>query len=171
MIIFYQSTENAQMYRVRISKHIALSKSAVWKVIASEKNLEKFHPFCLSNEVVQWARESSQDVLIYLNGHKFVRKWTSWNEGVGYSLEISNSRFSADVHWRIVGDKEHSTVEISVQPKFLHTHPIIRWISFHGIIKRRLSSYLRHVLEGLSHYLLTKQVVAANQFGKHSWFS
>ena len=159
------------MYTVRNSKHIALSKSAVWKVIASEKNLEKFHPFCLSNEVVQWARESSQDVLIYLNGHKFVRKRTSWNEGVGYSLEISNSRFSADVHWRIVGDKEHSTVEISVQPKFLHTHPIIRWISFHGIIKRRLSSYLRHVLEGLSHYLLTKQVVTANQFGKHSWFS
>jgi hypothetical protein len=27
------------------------------------------------------------------------------------------------------------------------------------------------VLKGLSHYLLTKQVVAANQFGKHSWFS
>ena len=93
---------------VSVSREINTSKSAIWQLISSEGNLEKFHPFCKKNEVISWSGKTSKDKLTYLNNRTFIRKWNSWEESNGYTLTISNTRFSADVDWSITGNTKKS---------------------------------------------------------------
>ena len=60
----------------------------LWRIISDPGNLNLCHPFCKSNEVIQWGDGDRSDRLIYLNGLSYVRNFLTWDEGAGYELLI-----------------------------------------------------------------------------------
>ena len=149
------------------------SKSKVWEIISSESNLEKFHPFCKTNEVVMWDGENSIDKVEYYNGRKLRRNFTRWLEGKGYDLIIGDSRGNDSVvSWRLEGDDSTSSLSINVKTYIFNKgSKIIKFIPFFLYVKPKLVSYLDSVLYGLKFYTENNKIVRKDQFGSHSWFS
>ena len=147
-------------------------RQSVWKIISEPGNLNKVHPFCKSNKVVNWDKDNHEDILEYLNGVTLHRKFDKWDEGEGYELNIGreNGRKSK-VIWKISGEKK-SKLKITVYPHvFSNRSRIIYFITHALFINPGLKKYLRSVLKGYKWYLENKQPVPRNHFGKHKWFS
>ena len=147
-------------------------RQSVWKIISEPGNLNKVHPFCKSNKVVNWDEDNHEDILEYLNGVTLHRKIDKWDEGEGYELNIGrkNGRKSK-VIWKISGEKK-SKLKITVYPHvFSNRSRIIYFITHALFINPGLKKYLRSVLKGYKWYLENKQPVPRNHFGKHKWFS
>ena len=72
---------------VSLGKVIDFSSDEVWRTISMPGNLEKYHPFCLQNQIIKWPGVDSHDEIHYLNGWIFERKFCKWYEGIGYDLK------------------------------------------------------------------------------------
>ena len=147
-------------------------RQSVWKIISEPGNLNKVHPFCKSNKVINWDKDNHEDILEYLNGVTLHRKFDKWEEGKGYELNIGreNGRKSK-VIWKITGEKK-SKLKITVYPHvFSNRSRIIYFITHALFINPGLKKYLSSVLMGYKWYLENKQPVPRNHFGKHKWFS
>ncbi len=147
-------------------------RQSVWKIISEPGNLNKVHPFCKSNKVVNWDKDNHEDILEYLNGVTLHRKFDKWEEGKGYELNIGreNGRKSK-VIWKITGENK-SKLKITVYPHvFSNRSRIIYFITHALFINPGLKKYLSSVLRGYKWYLENKQPVPRNHFGKHKWFS
>ena len=93
-------------------------------LIKSENNLEKFHPYCKKNEIIEWNGEGSKDVLIYLNGLTYFREFTNWDNKVGYSLLIGRKRGpKSKVIWKITSTNNSVFLTITVFPYLLSNWP------------------------------------------------
>ena len=55
----------------------------LWDIISRPKNLELIHPFCKSNQIVNWEDGKYEDILVYHNGLTFIRKFLNWEEKKG----------------------------------------------------------------------------------------
>ncbi len=147
-------------------------RQSVWKIISEPGNLNKVHPFCKSNKVVNWDKDNHEDILEYLNGVTLHRKFDKWDEGKGYELNIGreNGRKSK-VIWKITGEKK-SKLKITVYPHVFSNRSRIIYFIIHALfINPGLKKYLSSVLRGYKWYLENKQPVPRNQFGSHKWFS
>ena len=147
-------------------------RQSVWKIISEPGNLNKVHPFCKSNKVINWDKDNHEDILEYLNGVTLHRKFDKWEEEKGYELNIGreNGRKSK-VIWKITGEKK-SKLKITVYPHvFSNRSRIIYFITHALFINPGLKKYLSSVLRGYKWYLENKQPVPRNHFGKHKWFS
>ena len=168
-----QSQSEDYFWSVQRKIHIDLSKTEVWKIISSERNLDKFHPFCKTNEVISWDGNNFIDRIEYYNGRKLERNFTQWLEGEGYDLVIGDSQGNDSlVSWRLEGDDSTSLLSINVKTYIFNKgNKIIKIIPFFLYTKPKLISYLDSVLNGLKYYSETNKIVSQNQFGSHSWFS
>ena len=111
-----QSQSEDYFWSVQRKIHIDSSKTEVWKIISSERNLDKFHPFCKTNEVISWDGNNFIDRIEYYNGRKLERNFTQWLEGEGYDLIIGDSRGNDSVvSWRLEGDDSISSLSINVR--------------------------------------------------------
>ena len=68
------------MWKIEYEEKINSSIESLWELISLPSNLELFHPFCRSNKAIKWSGENSIDELIYLNGLKYIRKFTKWEK-------------------------------------------------------------------------------------------
>ena len=152
---------------------IELSKAELWEIISSRNHLEKFHPFCKSNKTISWSNGSYEDSIEYYGGRILGRKFYNWIEGIGYDLKIGDSSGNDSVvSWRIHEAQDCCTVSITIMPYiFNRGSKIWNFFPFFAYTKPKLSNYLDSVLMGLKFFSERKEVVAANQFGTHSWFS
>ena len=147
-------------------------RQSVWKIISEPGNLNKVHPFCKSNKVVNWDKDNHEDILEYLNGVTLYRKFDKWDEGKGYELNIGreNGRKSK-VIWKITGENK-SKLKITVYPHVFSNRSRIIYFIIHALfINPGLKKYLSSVLRGYKWYLENKKPVPRNQFGRHKWFS
>ena len=71
-------------YEIKINS----SKEKLWDLISSPGHLNLFHPFCKKNKAINWNKNGKKDILIYLNGLKYIREFYKWDEDYGYSLLI-----------------------------------------------------------------------------------
>ena len=104
---------------------IELKPASVWTLITTAGILEKCHPFCESNTAVVWDENEHIDVLVYLNGRRYVRTFHTWTVNEGFSLLIgSEGGAQSYVEWNIEahGD-EHSRLTITVFPYILAKLP------------------------------------------------
>lgn len=159
-----------------VKRKIKLSHSAqqIWKVISSPRNLELFHPFCKTNDVIYWKNsEKREDMLIYLNGLKYSRNFYHWEENEGYKLHIgTKDGKKSNVEWKITHHSDNSFISIEVFPYISSKYPLfVNYILFFTIVKPNIKNYLQSVLNGLAWYMDHKEPVKKNQFGKHKWFS
>lgn len=159
-----------------VKKEIKLSHSApeIWKVVSSPSNLELFHPFCKTNEVVYWGNFNRRtDILIYLNGLTYFRDFYHWEKNKGYKLHIgTKDGKKSNVEWKITHQGDHSFLSIEVFPYISNKYSlIVNYLLFLTIVRTNLKNYLLNVLNGLAWYMDNKEPVKQNQFGKHKWFS
>ena len=161
--------------RLPVSQSIEfdLSTSQLWELISAKENLNASHPFCKTNEAIEWGEGNHSDRLVYLNGRTYIRKFQTWEEGKGYTLLIGEENGPQSfVEWVIEDRGNKSKLTITVYPFILAKLPRILALLPHKLwVQPRLNSYLKSVLGGFHHYATTGNVVPRNHFGKHPWFS
>jgi len=156
------------------SADFEVSAGRLWEAISEPGNLNDSHPFCDSNEVISWEDGDRSDRLVYLSGLNFVRKFKTWEEGVGYTLLIGEEKGSKSyVEWEIdpLG-QDRSRLTITVYPYLLARLPRLLAILPHAFwVKPRLQAYLNSVVSGFRYHLEEGDRVPRDHFGKHPWFS
>ena len=102
------------MYFVSCSISLKNDKKNVWKAISSHGNLNFFHPFCKKNKVIEGDENSiKKDILIYLNGIIFERKFYQWEKMKGYKLMIGKKNGKkSKVIWKISENNNNTTLSI-----------------------------------------------------------
>ena len=130
-----------------------MSKTEVWKIISSERNLENFHPFCKTNEVISWDRDNSIDCVEYYNGRKLQRNFTQWLEGKGYDLIIGDSEGNNSiVSWRLDGDDSTSSLSINVRTYIFNKgNKIMKVLPFCRIYQMKSQKYELQFLRLIDH--------------------
>jgi len=158
---------------ISFKKEICASVEDIWKIISREGNLNYVHPFCKDNYIISWNGINSIDILEYLNGLKFIRKFITWDPGIGYSLLIGTKNGKKSyVVWEIISKNDKNYLSITVYPHFMKNYPkFISYLPYKIKIKPYLKKYLQSVIDGIDYYLKNKQRVPRNYFGKHEWFS
>ena len=146
------------------------SKDLIINLIKSKNNLEKFHPFCLKNEVINWDKENSIDYVYYFSGKKYKRKFVKWNND-GYELEIYEDRKLAKISWSVLVNDNQSIVSIQAKPYLPYKSRFINRLVFHIYVKYMLNTYLNAVLRFLKFHIENNIIVKENQVGKHRWYS
>ncbi len=157
-----------------VSHRLQAGASRVWDVMAQPGALALYHPFCAANPVTKWPGVGARDTISYLSGVVLNRRFTAWDEGRGYELEIGNDEWPVSrVRWELTAkDAEESELTISVWPSAFSEYPTFLMSLLHRwYLVPLLRRYLRSVLRGLDHYLTTGHKVVPNQFGRVWLFS
>ena len=162
-------------YKNSIQNSITInaSKETIWNFISSPGYLNKCHPFCKKNKIIKWEKDNHSDILEYLNGLIYIRKFINWKENKGYTLLIGEeNKQKSMVKWEITPHKKNTSLSITVYPYFLNNYPkIISYLPYKIVVTPKLESYLHSVLTGIKYYLDKGIPVEKNMFGSHKWFS
>jgi len=155
------------------SKFYTCSKEILWETISSPNYLNNVHPYCEKNSVIYWDNDRHEDLLVYLNGLTYERKFTTWKPDEGYDLWIGNdNKKQSFVEWRIREENGGVTLSITIHPYLLSTWPkALSFLPYFLYINIKLKSYLYSVLSGIEWFIEKNTPVPKNKFGKHSWFS
>jgi len=151
-----------------------VSNDALWELISLPGNLNDGHPFCKSNEALQWDDDEHIDRLVYLNGRTYIRQFLTWDVGKGYTLRIGEENgLQSFVQWEIdIISENKSQLTITVHPYLLAGYPkVVSFLPYQFWIKPRMRRYLRSVVSGFEYVARTGQAVPRNHFGRHPWFS
>ena len=150
-----------------------INANQLWELISAEENLNASHPFCKTNEAIEWGDGKYSDRLVYLNNRTYIRKFQTWEEGKGYTLLIGEENGPQTfVEWVIQSLGDKSKLTITIYPFILAKLPKVLAFLPHKLwVQPRLKSYLKSVLMGFNHYATTGEIVPRNHFGKHPWFS
>jgi len=167
--------DSSYLKRLPVSHSIDFDINAnqLWELISAEENLNASHPFCKTNEAIEWGEGKFSDRLVYLNNRTYIRKFQTWEEGKGYTLLIGEENGPQTfVEWVIQNLGDKSKLTITVYPFILAKLPKVLAFLPHKLwVQPRMKSYLKSVLMGFNHYATTGEIVPRNHFGKHPWFS
>ena len=158
---------------VRVGRIIQAPAAAIWKVISTPGQLNKYHPYCQENKVYKWPGVGSRDGVLYYSGLYWERDFMCWREGVGYDLQIGPPpRKTALISWNIrpLGEAQSDfslTVTPILESHLLETTKKIYVQNFATSVEVYLDSLLR----GMEHFVTTGQAVEARQFGTHPTFA
>ena len=160
--------------RVNSTRKMKISASRLWEGITSNGHLAVSHPYVQHHRHEEGMCLGAKDIIVYLNGLTFERKFIAWEEEVGYSLRIGRPQGKSRslVVWRIqsLGPNE-SSLSITVYPDFLRTWPLwLRWVVFRIKANKPLKNYLEAVTFGIKHWLETGTAVRRSEFPNHTWF-
>ncbi|MBK00482.1 MAG: hypothetical protein CMB48_05995 [Euryarchaeota archaeon] len=161
-------------HSVSYSMDYEISIEKMWELISTPGHLNYCHPFCKSNEIINWKQSNYRDELIYLNGLKYIRNFINWDPNKGYDLLIGkNGGPQSYVVWELTKHSElKCSLKITVFPYlFTKGGRILSYIPFFVYVKPRLKKYLYTVLSGFNYYIKHEKDVPRNHFGKHPWFS
>ena len=159
---------------IAVNKSFNVSKNELWMLISQPGNLNDCHPFCESNEVIQWDEDGHVDRLVYLNGRNYIRQFLTWDEGESYTLRIGEENgLQSFVQWEIEAiSEDKSQLRITVHPYLLAGFPkIVSFLPYQFWIKPRMLRYLHSVVSGFEYVARTGEPVPRNHFGHHPWFS
>ena len=161
-----------------ISKKLTVNvdHTRLWKIISAPGRLDLYHPFCKNNEVLNWDKEHSVDLIEYFNKKVLKRKFFHWEEEIGYKLIINDLKKDiAEVHWSLCNPSK-SKIDLSIQVQILDTAlkrlpKSINKIILKTYVLPKLETYLESVLNGIKFHSETGNKVSKNQFGYNSMFS
>ena len=159
---------------VKSTVEIDVPTERVWEVIAEPGGLGRYHPFCAATEVERWPGPGSRDSITYHSGIRYQRNFVSWEEGVGYDIELgAPPNRTARVRWRIEPTSKR-TCSLSIE-----VFPLLR--SDLSDAKKRayedrffgevLQHYLGCVVAGVRFFATTGNEVTEDQFGRNPLYS
>ena len=146
----------------------------VWAVIAEPGGLAHYHPFCAATEVERWPGTGSRDSITYYSGIRYRRNFVSWQEGVGYDIELGDPpNQTARVRWSIEPTSRRTCrLSIEVVPLL---KPDLSEEKKRAYQERLFGEVLQHYLEcvvtGVKFFATTGKAVIKNQFGRNSLYS
>jgi hypothetical protein len=160
--------------KVNSTQVMKISASQLWDGITGNGHLELSHPYVQHHRHEKSMCLGAKDIIIYVNGLTFERKFIAWEKGIGYDLRIGRPQGKSRslVEWRIqsLGPTE-SSLSITVYPDFLKMWPRwLRWIIFRIKARKPLKTYLDAVTSGIKHWLETGTPVRRSDFPNHPWF-
>ncbi|CAI8326585.1 MAG: Uncharacterised protein [Flavobacterium sp. SCGC AAA160-P02] len=161
-------------YKVTSEVFIKSTSEKVWKLISTPKYLEKVHPFCKKNTILEIKdNKIKKDLLVYNNGLKYIRIFKNWKNEIGYDLLVGREKGKKSyVKWIINPNNEGAKLKISIIPYTSDKiYSIFRPFVFYFIIRPSLKKYLFSVLNGIKWVAENDTNVQKNQFGKHPWFT
>lgn len=156
------------------AREIAASAIDVWQAVSEAGNLTNVHPFCASNDVERWPGSDARDHVRYFSGVHYERDFRSWEDGVGYTLELGPpGHKTSHARWRIDAvdsTRSHFSIEVI---SYLRSDvaPEERARYEEQVIKRAIPPYLDSVVRGVAHYVETGMPVVRNHFGTHDIYS
>lgn len=170
-------TQSGTTTTVSYTATIEASAEKLWEVIATPGILERCHPFCKKNEVLQWPGIGSKDTIAYYNGVILYRNFTKWEQGKGYELHIGKGRYAAaKVLWEIHSETD-TTAKLTITIELFSAVALQRYPKiFRGLINTfyftpNMQKYIKSVGKGFKYYLETGASVVKNQFGSNPLFS
>ena len=176
--VLVNNSEIIESYKKRksisCSLRINFNIGHLWELISSPGYLEKCHPFCKTNNVIDWDDKKHMDKIVYVNGIEYIRDFIDWNPKKGYSLIIGKKGGRQSyVSWEIKEITSNSTeIKITVYPHEIENMgKFKKFLIFNFYVVPKLKFYLNCVLKGIDYYLKNNEEVPRNHFGKHSWFS
>ena len=155
---------------ISASRVFDLDIHELWELISEPGALEKYHPFCIKNDVLVWSENERKDTICYANGKVFTRKFTDWVNCHSFKLNISNGHHDASVEWNFEKINDKSKLTIIIFPKFMPKNTVLRSIGS-MIVRYNLRLYLNKIMCGIEYYIKFNKKVTINQFGSHRWFS
>lgn len=159
---------------IEASCEVPVSDSDVWSAIAAPGNLTNVHPFCRANDVDAWPGPDARDHVRYFSGVHYQRDFLTWQEGVGYDIEVgSPPGKTAHARWRIEPvDAGRARFRLIVT-SYLRSDvdPARRRRYEDLIVKRAIPPYVDSVVRGVAHFVGTGTPVTRNQFGSHEIYS
>ena len=159
---------------ISVTKQFDVSSDDLWNLISAPGNLNDCHPFCKSNDVLQWDDSEHVDRLVYLNDRTYIRRFLTWDEGKGYTLRIGEENgLQSFVEWSIASiSEQQSRLTITVHPYILAgINPVLSFLPYRFWVQPKLRRYLNSVVSGFEYVARTGKTVPRNHFGRHSWFS
>ncbi len=157
-----------------VTRRLAAAAERVWGVMGTPGALARYHPFCSDNPVTAWPGVGARDTIHYRSGLVLHRRFTAWDQGHSYELEIGNEEWpSSRVRWELeaIGPEE-TALTISIWPSAFAGYPAaLRWALLRWYLIPLLRRYLDAVLRGLDYHLTTGRDVAPSQFGRVWLFS
>ncbi len=158
----------------RVTRCLRAETARVWHVMATAGALARYHPFCVQNPVTRWPGLGAEDAIHYLSGRVLHRRFTAWDEGRGYTLEIGPSKGpTSTVRWELQPvSAQESELTISIWPAAFSGYPrAVAAVLHRWYLRPVLCRYLDRVLKGLEYFLTTGRDVQPNQFGRVWLFS
>ncbi len=146
----------------------------VWGVIAEPGNLARCHPFCAATEVERWPGTGSRDSITYYSGIRYQRNFVSWQEGVGYDIELGDPpNQTARVRWRIEPTSRRTCrFSIEVVPLLKSDLSDEKKRAYQErLFGEVLQHYLECVVAGVKFFATTGQAVVKDQFGTNPLYS
>ena len=146
----------------------------VWAVIAEPGGLAHYHPFCAATEVERWPGTGSRDSITYYSGIRYQRNFVSWQEGVGYDIELGDPPGqTAQVRWRIEPTSRRAcSLSIEVVPLL---KPGLsdekKRVYQERLFGEVLQHYLECVVAGVKFFATTGKAVSRDQFGRNPLYS
>ena len=134
---------------ISFTKKIDSSAKDLWEIISKPGNLNFIHPFCKQNDIIEWNKKESKDVLVYLNGLTYFREFTEWHDQKGYSLLIGRKRgHKSKVNWEITTSNNSVYLTITVYPFLLNNWPsLFSYLPFVIYIKPQMKKYLNSYIK------------------------
>ena len=146
----------------------------VWAVIAEPGSLAHYHPFCAATEVERWPGTGSRDAITYYSGIRYQRNFVSWQEGVGYDIELGDPpNQTARVRWRIEPASQRACrLSIEVVPLLKSDLSDERKRAYQErLFGEVLQHYLECVVAGVKFFATTGKAVVKDQFGRNPLYS
>ena len=146
----------------------------VWAVIAEPGNLARCHPFCAATEVERWPGTGSRDSITYHSGIRYQRNFVSWQEGVGYDIELGDPpNQTARVRWRIEPTSQRTCrFSIEVVPLLKSDLSDEKKRAYQErLFGEVLQHYLECVVAGVKFFATTGKAVVKDQFGRNPLYS
>ena len=94
----------------------------LWMLFAKPRNLNLVHPFCKSNEIINWGGLGSIDMLVHLNGLTYFILFTKWEKNKGYILLIGFKKGpKSKVVWKITSSGNSTYFSITLYSFLLNS--------------------------------------------------
>ena len=170
-----QASERLERGRpLKSTAEIDLSADEVWAVVAEPGSLAHYHPFCAATEVERWPGTGSRDSITYYSGIRYQRNFVSWQEGVGYDIELGDPpNQTARVLWRIEPTSPRTCrFSIEVIPLLKADLSDEKKRAYQErLFGEVLRHYLGCVVAGVKFFATTGNAVTKDQFGRNPLYS
>ena len=150
----------------------------LWELISSPGYLEKCHPFCKTNNVIDWDDKKHMDKIVYVNGIEYIRDFIDWNPKKGYSLIIGKK--GADIEKIKKSISKITASEVTVNIKEIKkpelnanlvaeniAQQLVKRIAYRRAMKRAMQSALRLNAKGIK--VMVSGRLAGNEIARTEW--
>jgi ribosome-associated toxin RatA of RatAB toxin-antitoxin module len=155
------------MQSVKKTATLNIPAAKVWDAIKDFDSIERFHPMVKSSPIIGSKKQGvgAQRHCNFYDGSKVTERITSWQEGRGYSIEVSEITLMPvkEMHGRMRVDPiSNGQSEMSFELLFTPKYGPVGWLMAQVMMKPMMRGILKKVVIGLEDHITTGNIVGEN---------